>query len=82
MLTLVANLNLKVVLSQKEILHLKKMLAKRLRKFIPKWKIGRKWLMHDANKGMGCFLGYMYMRKIGHLVLWKIWRVQMRDLSP
>ena len=36
--------------------------------------------MHDANKGMGCFLGYM--RKIGHLVLWKIWRVQMRDLSP
>jgi len=36
--------------------------------------------MHDANKGMGCFLGYM--RKIGRLVLWKIWRVQMRDLSP
>ena len=53
---------------------------KTVRKFIPKWKIGRKWLMYDANKGMGCFLGYM--RKIGHLVLWKIWRVQMRDLSP
>jgi len=29
---------------------------------------------------MGCFLGYV--RKIEHLVLWKIWRVQMRDLSP
>jgi hypothetical protein len=29
---------------------------------------------------MGYFLGYM--RKIGHLVLWKIWRVQLRDLSP
>ena len=39
---------------------------KRVRKFIPKWKIGRKWLIHDANKGMGCFLSYM--RKIGHLV--------------
>jgi len=37
-----------------------------VRKFIPKWKLGRKWLMHDANKGMGCFLGYM--RKIGHLL--------------
>jgi glucuronate isomerase len=36
-----------------------------VRKFIPKWKLGRKWLMHDANKGMGRFLGYM--RKIGHL---------------
>jgi glucuronate isomerase len=27
-------------------------------KFIPNWKIGRKWLMHDVNKGMECFLGY------------------------
>ena len=51
-----------------------------VRKFIPKRKLGRNWLMHDANKGLGCFLGYM--RKYGHLVLWKIWRVQMRDLSP
>jgi hypothetical protein len=23
-----------------------------VRKFIPKWKIGRKWLMHDKNTGM------------------------------
>jgi hypothetical protein len=24
----------------------------KVRKFIPKWKIGRKWLMHDKNTGM------------------------------
>ena len=41
----------KVIVSQKEIFHLKKI----VRKFIPKRKLGRKWLMHDANKGMGVF---------------------------
>ena len=24
----------------------------KVRTFIPKWKIGRKWLMHDKNTGM------------------------------
>jgi hypothetical protein len=43
-------------------------------------EIGRKWLMYDENKGMWYFLAYM--RKIGHLVSWKIWRVKMRELSP
>ena len=23
-------------------------------KFILKWKIGKKWMMHDENKGMWC----------------------------
>ena len=26
-----------------------------MRKFIPKWKLVGKWLMPDANKGMGAF---------------------------
>ena len=42
-----------VILSHKENLHLKKTLTQRLRKFITKWKIGEKWLMHDVNKAKG-----------------------------
>jgi hypothetical protein len=49
-------------------LPLKKMIMQTVRKFIPKWKIGRKWLMHDENKGMGCSLCAEHMRKIGHLM--------------
>jgi glucuronate isomerase len=59
----------KVISSQKENLHLKKMLTqKTMIKFIPKWKIGKKWMMHDENKGMSCSLWLCaeHMRKIGH----------------
>jgi hypothetical protein len=37
--------------------------------------------MHDENKGMWCSLCAEHMRKIGHLVSWKICH-DMRDLSP
>ena len=31
----------------------KKTEAKTVRKYIPEWKMGRKWLMHDENKECG-----------------------------
>ena len=37
--------------------------SKKVRKCIPEWKIGRKWLMHE-NKRMWCSLCAEHMRKL------------------
>ena len=39
-----------------------------VRKFLPKWKIGRAWLKYEDKRGMWCHICETYYTKIKHLV--------------